>query len=213
MGASTKFLYVVVLAVIALTLYLVLTGGANQTANALLDKGFKAVSEAGVCGLGAITTDACSKSTDKSGNNCVKDESGETNFDCTLCERDVGGATVYKCSLATCGCGFGWKQSFGSISVDLIGEPYKTGEKIRATGKITSSIIEDLTGATVEFSFLDGNKQSTDKLGKGGTTGTNDKDGNFRLAYDIPSGAELGKYFLFVRFKNTWALAEFSVTQ
>lgn len=204
MGASTKFLYVIVLAVVVLAIYFLLTAGLNKTANALLDQGAESLKTAGICGLNTFGS-KCSVSTDSLGTNCLSD------FDCTLCERQVGGATVYKCSVAVCGCGFGWDQSSCSVKVSLDETAYKAGGELEASGRTQLTIVKDLTGSEVILSFLDADKKPTDRLGGGGTASAEDREGNFRWSYTIPSGSEAGKYFLLAESEDCRGVVEFNI--
>jgi hypothetical protein len=208
--AGTKLLYIFVIVIVALAIYLLFISGFNQNASALTQEGIDSIKNAGTCFVNTFNNKCTQKQTDSSGNNCIFDQFGGPEYDCTVCEKTLGSDTVYSCQFAACGCGYGWTETFGSIKVFLNQISYKSGDTIKVTGILTTPEIRDRTGLEISLSFLDGDKRATRNL-EGGTTNAIDNEGNYEWEYEIPENAQTGTYFLLAEHNNARELAEFKI--
>lgn len=214
---SAKILLVFVLAIVVAVVYLIFVYGGKFKYDAITQEGIESIKTIGICGISQIPlplVEQCtSRQTDRLGTNCLFDKSGNRNFKCVLCERDVGGSSIYSCQAAACGCPFGWKSPSGSISVSLDPTSYKPLEKMTIRGKLTLPIVADASGLKIPLSFFDENSnQLTESLGEIGVAETKNSEGEFEYTYTLPQYAKAGKYFLLAEYKQARDLREFSVT-
>jgi hypothetical protein len=208
---ATKLLWVIIVAVVALAISFLIVASLYQSANATSEDIFDNVINSGMCGLNFVNNQ-CTKdslgrivSTDQYGTNCLT-KNGKPNLDCTLCETEIDGNTVYRCDLAVCGCGFGLKQP--PVTVHLNKRIYKNGETLTATGVITTNLIQDKSKLEIKLSFLNSNRNN---FGEIYTISTGNSDGKYEWNHELQNFPE-GKYFLLVEYGTERNFREFEVT-
>lgn len=211
--AGSKLLYVFVFAVVVLAVYFLVAVGLNQNAGAVANEGFQKFKSSALCTLNTLEGTCAPRVTDSSGNNCLRDENGDSLYDCTLCVTETEGSSVYKCNLAVCGCPFGWRSAIANVEVVLSQFSYKPGDTLVASGKVTSTAIKDLTDAEIKFSFLGSDKKPTNKLGSGGMVEKSDQNGKYEWRYKLPQNSEAGDYFVLVEFEKGRSIEGFKVTK
>lgn len=207
---SAKILFVFLVMIILFAAYIFLIGGGKSKYEAVTQQGIDQISNTGVCWISTFNNKCSERSTDSTGLNCVVDGSGNPEYDCTLCEKTINDNTIYSCQFAVCGCGVGWKETLGSVSLSLEKVSYKPGDVIVASGTVRPSVEKDPSAADVSFSFLDFDKKETGELGTGGTSDV-DSAGKYEIGYEIPAGAEKGSYFILARYEGARSIASFSV--
>lgn len=204
---ATKFLanMVIVIAILAIAILIAwgLYINGSSTTNKAIDS-LTSIKDTGensiMCNLNAFNNACSNIASDSTGVSCLFKTDGSRNLDCTLCQRQDNGGTIYTCQLAICGCGYGFEPAFGQISLTIDKAGYHSGDIITAKGTVYPNKLSSQTssGLDVKYSFLDSGKKATSDVGAGGATKTTDQQGDFSFTYTIPADTKPGDFYLIV---------------
>lgn len=217
---ETKFLAVIVIAVIVFSVWFFFVVRLDRTSYEVVGKGIEGFTEAGTCSLATFNNECSALQTSEA---CLShDPIGK----CKVCVGEVNGAKITTCTLSICGCGSFYSDL--TVEIDFVGakKAYKAGETMEVKGVISTKLNIEKTDLQVRLSFLDSGKNPITRLGPGGVATATDKDGNFEWTYKIPEaayyteepnprgprpGSVQGEYYLLASFGGTARDVEYFV--